>query len=464
MSERLPSDRDGFAAWCEREGVRTVVVGGSDTHGIWRGKRQPVEDFLAGLERGVAVSDVIFVLPHADDAEREEEIVEPPPGHRGYFPRKDLGFPDAFLRADLTTARRLPWHEDTVGVLGTFHTVDDAPVPLDPRAVLSRLSERIERAGFSARFGVEFEFYVLRGDLRALRDRGWALDPLRPRPYVYAVHGASLDGDLLRSFEDALVGAGIEVEAAFPETGPGQFEINLRHQPVARAADDAFLYKHAVKEVAAAHGLMATFMAKPHGSWAGSSCHLHQSLEDEGARPVFGDPNGGLSQVGLRWIGGLLETMRELVALLWPTPNSYKRNVPYSWAGTTVSWGIDNRTTGLRAIVGSPGVTRIEHRVPGADVNPYLAIAACLAGGLYGLEERSTPPDPFDGDAYASESLERLPRSLDEAIEALDASKVAREILGTEFVDHFVAMKAHEAELARRQVSPWEISRYVEMT
>jgi glutamine synthetase len=462
----IPADRDEFARWCAAEGVHTVVAGASDTHGIWRGKRLPVADFLARLDVGVPFSDVILVLTHSEDTDEGQELVEPPGGaaYPLYFPRKEQGFPDIFARPDLGTARRLPWHPGTVGVLGEFLLPGGGGVPLDPRIVLRRLIERVRSHGFEPKVGIEYEFYLFRGDLAALRDAGWRLEPLRPRPYTYGVYGGSLDEDLIGTIRRQLAMAGVRVEACNPETGPGQFELNIRYDDALKAADDGVVYKNGIKEIAAARGLMASFMAKPRRDWAGSSCHIHQSLWQAGGNAFFaGEAGHGLSELGRHYAGGLLSTMREFTALFAPTPNSYKRFAPYSWAGTSVSWSYDNRSTGLRAIAGDRDAARLEHRLPGADTNPYIVIAACLAGGLHGIEQEIEPGPPYEGDAYAAGRLETVPVSLEEGLDLLESSDVAREMLGEDFVRHYAVMKRFEAEKYRQQVSEWEVRRYVEM-
>ena len=457
-----------FARWCEAEGMHTVVAGAGDVHGIWRGKRLPVADFLAKIDHGVPFSDVVLVITHSEDTDEGQELVEPPGGEAYplYFPRKEQGFPDIFVRPDLGTARRLPWHPGTVGVLGDFHLPGGAGVPLDPRIVLRRLIERARSHGFEPKIGMEYEFYVFRGDLAALKESGWRLEPIRARPYTYGVYGGSLDEGLIGEIRRQLAIAGVRVEASNPETGPGQFELNIRYDDALKAADDAFVYKHGIKEIAAQRGLMASFMAKPRRDWAGSSCHVHQSLRETGTgAAAFFDAGagGGLSQTGRRYTAGLLSTMAEFTALFAPTPNSYKRFAPYSWAGTSVSWSHDNRSTGLRAITPHPDEARVEHRLPGADTNPYVVIAACLAGGLHGIEQKLRLTPAYEGDAYATGEPGSLPASLEEALDLLGASDVAREMLGADFVQHYVLMKRFEAEKYRQQVSEWEVRRYVEM-
>jgi glutamine synthetase len=464
----IPASRDGFARWCEAEGIHTVVAGASDMHGIWRGKRLPVADFLARLERGIPFSDVVLVITHSEDTDEGQELVEPPGGgaYAGYFPRKEQGFPDIFAVPDLATARLLPWHAGTVGVLGNFRLPGGDDVPLDARTVLRRLVERARSLGFEPKIGIEYEFYLFRGDLAAVAQAGWRLEPIRSRPYTYGVYGGSLDEAVIGEIRHQLAAAGIRVEASNPETGPGQFELNIHFDCALKAADDGFIYKNAVKEIAAQHGLMASFMAKPRRDWAGSSCHIHQSLwrADTGANCFFDHELGhGLSQPGRQYAGGLLATMAEFTVLFAPTPNSYKRFTPYSWAGTSVSWSYENRSTGIRAIAEHPDESRLEHRLPGADTNPYIVVAACLAGGLHGIERKIEPPPAYAGDAYATSELQTVPASLEEAAALLERSQVAREMLGGDFVQHYVHMKRFEAEKYRQQVSPWEVRRYAEM-
>ncbi len=464
----IPVDRNGFARWCEAEAVHTIVTGASDTHGIWRGKRLPLEEFLARLDRGIPFSDVALVITHSEETDEGQELVEPPGGdaYPLYFPRKERGFPDIFAMPDLATARRLSWHEGTVGVIGDFHLPSGQEVPIDPRVVLRRLVERARSRGYEPKIGLEYEFYLFRGDLAALRQQGWRPRPIRPRPYTYGVYGGSLDEELIAEIRRHMAVAGIWIEASNPEAGPGQFELNIRYDDALKAADDAFFYKNGIKEIVARHGLMASFIAKPHRDWAGSSCHIHQSLwsAEHGSNAFFDHEVGhGLSETGRQYVGGLLATMREFTAFFAPTPNSYKRFVPYLWAGTSVSWSYENRSTGIRAVAEHADESRLEHRLPGADTNPYIVIAACLAGGLHGIEHKIEPPEAYEGDAYATDRFELAPRSLEEALDLLERSQVARQMLGDDFVQHYVLMKRFEVEKYRQQVSEWEVRRYIEM-
>jgi glutamine synthetase len=333
--------------------------------------------------------------------------------------------------------------------------------------VLRRVVERARALGFEPLCGIELEFYVLRETPASLPTRRPAdLVPLNERPSTYGVAMGSRQEPLGRLIRDGALAHGLPIEACNPETGPGQFEITLRYAPALAAADDAFLFKTAVKELAAREGLTATFMAKPHPEWAGNSCHVHVSLADADGAGAFHDPDAehGMSETMRHFLGGTLAAMAELSAVMAPTVNSYRRYSAYSWAGTTATWGIDNRSTGVRAVLEGEHGTRVEHRQAGGDVNPYLAAAAALAGGLYGIEHGIEPPAAIDADVYAMprDAVPQLPRTLHEATELLAGSAMAREWLGEDFVGHFVAMKRAELEAHALAVTDWEIARYLE--
>jgi glutamine synthetase len=438
--------------------VETVIVAGVDTNGTLRGKRVPAREIGGVLEHGVGVCDVIFVLP-ADEA----QPVAPPAGHAGYFPRD--GYPDAILRPDAGTLRVLPWQERTAMVLGDFHDLAGRPNPLCPRGVLRSVVARAERMGFEPVAGVELEFYVLRETPESVRaKRPSQLEPVDDRLNAYGVLVSGRQEPLLRAVRESLVACGVPVEACNPEAGPGQFEINLRHRPALHAADDAVLLRHAVKEHAAQCGLTATFMAKPRTDWPGSSCHFHVSLR-RGGDDAFHEPGApdGMSATMRRFTAGALAAMPELMAIMAPTPNSYRRFGAYSWAGGTATWAHDNRTAGLRAVCHRSGATRIEHRQAGADANPYLALAAVLAAGLHGVEHGLEPPPPETGDLYQRDDLAGLPRTLDVAADRLAASGLARDWLGADLVAQYVAICRAEAAAAAAAVTDWETARYLEV-
>jgi glutamine synthetase len=360
---------------------------------------------------------------------------------------------------DLETARIVPWHDRTALVLCDFVNRDGSAVPLSPRAVLRSVVARARSMGVEPIVGVELEFYVLRETPQSvLGKRPLQLVAVDERPSVYGVVAASRQEPFVDAVRQTLRRYGLGVEACNPEAGPGQFEINLRAAPALQAADEAFLLKSAVKEVAARQGLLATFMAKPRSDWPGSSCHLHLSLGDA-------DRDGdGLSPTMRHFIAGLLAGMAELSAIFAPTPNSYRRYAAHSWAATTATWSLDNRSAGLRAICRGDGATRVEHRQPGADANPYLAVAAALAAGLDGVRRTCEPPAPIDGDVYAlpDGTAPSLPATLAEATDLLDGSALARDWLGDDVVAHSVAMRRGELAAQATAVTDWETARYLE--
>jgi glutamine synthetase len=321
--------------------------------------------------------------------------------------------------------------------------------------------------GYEPLSALELEFYLLLEKAGTAHDkRADDLVPLQERPSTYGVVLGSLQEEIGALIRSQMLDYGLPIEACNPETGPGQFEITLRYGPSLAAADDAFLFKSGVKEVAAQNDLLATFMAKPNTTWAGNSCHIHLSLRDMQDRGVFFDPGEPeqLSVTMRHFAGGVLSTMRELTALMATTPNSYRRYVPYSWAGTTATWGIDNRSTGLRVVREGEKGTRLEHRQPGGDANPYIATAAMLAGGLHGITNKIEPRELSAVDAYSRprDDVTALPSTLAEALDLLERSEAARDWFGDDFVDHYVVLKRAELDAQAVAVTDWEIARYLE--
>ena len=465
MSDHETGDEAGIrlARSLRDKGVRTVILGGTDTHGVMRGKRIPIAQLPHLLEHGMALCDVFWVL-HIDDSDR----VLRPAGHAGYFPNEAQGYPDILAIPDVTTARIVPWHEDTALILCDWHLPKGSgAVPIAPRQILRNVVDRAAESGYIPLSALELEFYILNEPTGTNHiKRAAELVPLQERPSTYGVVTGSHQEHIGALIRDNMVDFGLPIEACNAETGPGQFEINLHYGPTLAAADDAFLFKSGVKEVAAQVEWLATFMAKPNSDWAGNSCHIHMSLRDSDGNALFYDPEApqGVSPVMRHFIGGVLATMTEFTAIMAPTPNSYRRYSPYSWAGSTATWGIDNRSAGLRAIIEGPQGTRLEHRQAGGDVNPYLASAAMLAGGLHGIANEIEPPTAIDYDVYALPpgSVPSLPQTLEQALAKLTESAVARTWFGDDFVDHFVAMKRAEIQAQAAFVTDWEVARYLE--
>jgi glutamine synthetase len=320
--------------------------------------------------------------------------------------------------------------------------------------------------GFSPKFSVEYEFFLFRETPASLREKDFRkLDPLSPGMFGYSWVREGQNGPLMSHILDGMRAFDIEIEGLHTETGPGVYEAALRYDDCLRAADKAALFKPAMKQIAFDHGLSVTFMAKWNAELPGSSGHIHQSLWQNG-KNAFAAPEepNGLSRTMRHYLAGQLRLMRELTALASPTINSYKRYVPGVWAPLTASWGFENRTCALRVIGAlDPAATRIECRQTAADINPYVAMAACLGAGLYGIEHELLPPPPAQGDASGPGVVhEALPHTLAEATRLLSESKAAREILGAAFVDHYVRTREWEVRQYERAVTDWELRRYFE--
>jgi len=438
------------------KGIRKVKIGGFDVDGVLRGKYVSLDKFRAAAEGGLGFCDVIFGWDVADMLYDNALVT-------GWH----TGYPDALARIDLDTFRVIPWEPDTACFLLDFYTRDGRPHPASPRALLRAVVERAARAGFRAVMSFEYEFFLFRETAQSLRDKGHrGLVPLSPGMFGYSWLRSSQAADLTHAILDGLKGFDVEIEGFHTETGPGVFEAAILYDDVLRAADKAALFKTAVKEIASRHGLVATFMAKWNEKLPGCGGHVHQSLWDAGrTKNLFFDGADGMSATARHYLGGLLALLPEMDACYAPTVNSYKRRVENTWAPTSASWGIENRTTAVRAIPGSAKASRLEFRVCGADVNPYLAIAANLAAGLFGIERGIEPSPPCTANAYtlSAEQAPPLARSLHEAVARLSASQRARDLLGAEAVDHYVRTRQWEVRRYEQAVTDWELDRYFEI-
>jgi len=440
--------------------IKVIIAAAADLNGIFRGKRVPAERFIEDPMEPVYVSDYFWIM------DTEENVIPAEPGYKGWWPSWEAGFGDIAPIPDLSTFRVVPWLEQTAAVLCEHFFLDGRPIEVAPRYLLRRLADRAAAQGLVPKFGAELEFFLFRENETSLEEKGYsagALQPLNPRLGAYGIYRASTDEHVIRPLANHLEAFGIPVAYWNPEGGAGQYELNMVYSDLLESADRAFLYKHAVKEIAAQQGLMATFIAKTLPGF-GSSCHLHQSVWSPQGSSLFWDNDAerNVSELMHNYLGGLIATMREMTLLFAPTINSYKRLTADSAAGTTATWGYENRTCGARVIHESEHACRIEQRVPGGDVNPYLAMAGCVAGGLYGIENKVKAPAATEGSAYTDPSSPKLPVSLEEAIEAFEGSEVAKEYLGKEFVEFYAATRRWELEQFRSGVTDWEIRRYLQ--
>jgi len=450
-------NRDDIERKIADHGIETVKIGTPDVDGVYRGKRVSAKQFVEGCEgNGFAQCDVLFGWDIAEEVMTGLDLA---------IGSADTGFADILLRPDLRTFRIVPWEPATAAVVCDAYTQAGDLVAQSPRTVLRRVIERARGMGFDPAMAVELEFRIFREDQESLRAKRYSdLRPLNPGYNCYSISHASMDDDVVGALRRNMDAYGIEVEGYNREHGEGMYEMNLRYDGALEAADRGMLFKSGAKEVLAQAGVVPTFMAKYSDEMDGCSGHIHQSLWREGAN-AFWDGAGEHHMSGTMraYLGGALRTMPELFALYAPNVNSYKRYVPGVWAPLVPSWGEDNRTCALRLIdLGSPKGQRVEYRQTAADMNPFIAMAACLGAGLHGVEKGLALPPESRGDA-GSDGPSRIPRTLREATDLLAQSKIARTLFGSEFVDHYVRTRDWEVRAYERAVTDWELERYFEV-
>jgi glutamine synthetase len=422
------------------EGVHTVELVVGDSAGILRGKRMPAAMWPHVVRHGVAMANVIFEWSPCCEIRTDAP----------YSALAD-GVPDVHLMPLTETLQPVPWRPGTARVLCRAIEADGSAVRVDPREALLRQLDHAATLGYEPRAAFEIEFYLLDPQTRRPRE-----DSIQ----CYSIERGARYEDVLAPMRDLIAAFGIPIEGCNTEYAPGQFEVNIRYDQTLQMADMAVQFRNAVKEIAAQHGFLATFMAKPFGDLSGSGVHIHQSLWRDGEN-LFSD-GGRLSELGRHYLGGLQHHMPALTLFGSPTPNAFKRRADYSFCPTTASWGGDNRTVGLRVIEGEGSAVRIEQRDGAADCNPYLTIAAQLAAGLDGIERSLEPGPRCDGDGYRSADAVRLADDVPSAIAALEASELARTALDPLLVESFIGFCRCEHEAVTSQVSELERDRYLE--
>ena len=431
--------------------IDTVVCAFPDLYGRLMGKRLDAAYFLeTAASGGTHACDYLFTV------DMEMEPIE------GYgFSDWAGGYGDVHLVPDLSTLRVCSWLDRTAMVLCDAHHHDHSPVAVAPRSILNRQLERAADTGYHALAASELEYFLYRndygsaasGDYRDLTPAGWYVED------YHLLQGTRTE-DVNGSIRRHLAASGIPVESTKGEAAVGQHEINIRYADVRSMADRHSVLKHACKEIAEQAGSAITFMAKPVADEPGSSSHLHLSLWRENVN-VFAVPAEFGDETFRHFLGGWMAHAADLMVCLAPTVNSYKRYQSQSWAPTAIAWSNDNRTTGFRIVGEGPG-KRIECRIPGADVNPYLAYAAALASGLDGIENEIEPPPMFEGDAYTAADLPAVPKTLAEAVGRFDQSAFARSAFGDDVVDHYVHFFRTEVTAFDAAVTDWERRRYFE--
>lgn len=440
----------------ELEAIETIVVAFTDHYGRLVGKRFDADFFLENASTsGTHGCDYLLTT----DME-----MEPVPGYA--FANWELGYGDFHLVPDLKTLRHTDWLNKTALVMCDVESEKNHQlVPEAPRSILRKQLKEASALGYECQAASELEYYVFEDSYRNAHEKHY--HDLKPVGW-YLEDYHILQGSRTESFTGAarrhLKHSGVPVENSKGEWGLGQHELNICYTEALEMADRHMVYKQCLKELADKMGLSVSFMAKYHSDQAGSSCHIHMSLWENGNNAFAGDQAFGPVKGSdvFRWfLGGWIAHVPDVMPFYAPTVNSYKRYVDGSWAPTRLAWSYDNRTAGFR-VVGKGNSLRIECRIPGADCNPYLAYAAALASGLNGIKNKTEPPPIFEGDIYAAKHLPRVPYSLAEATAQFENSAFAKQTFGVSVVEHYSHFFKTEVEAYQSAVTDWERKRYFE--
>ena len=438
-----------------KSGAPKVKVAVSDIDGILRGKYLHKDKFEGAAEGGFGFCDVVFGWDCTDTTYDNTAVT-------GW----QHGFPDALAALDLDTHRRVPWDGNVDFFLGNFINPDGTPHPLCPRQTLKRVLARAKKLGYQVMSGMEFEWFNFRETPQSwAAKQGVGPEPITPGMFGYSLLRVNQHREFFNALMDEMLAFNVPIEGLHTETGPGVYEAALGFSEALEQADRSILFKTGAKEIGQRFGIMPSFMAKWSAKYPGCSGHIHQSLSDGSSNLFYGaDSPRRMSPLFESYLAGQVACLMEFAPMFWPTINSYKRLVDGFWAPVKPTWGIDNRTASFRVIAGSPKGTRLETRCPGADVNPYLAMAALIAAGLDGVEKglKLTAP-PITGTNQGAENIPRAPRTLIETTRIFKQSEVARDWLGDTFVDHFAATRDWEWRQWLDGVTDWELKRYFEI-
>ena len=439
------------------QNTEKVKLAITDIDGVLRGKMISYEKFTAIVEKGFGFCNVVFGWDVADAAYTNSS-------YTGWH----TGYPDATAVIDLNTFRQVPWENDVPFFLADFRDAKGGDLPVCPRSLLKQIIQKATDKGYTPFFSQEFEWFNLLDNTSELYASNFSNSkPVTSGMFGYSLQRAAERKDYFNDLFDLLKKFGVPLEGLHTETGPGVYEAAIAYSTILEAADRAVLFKSGVKQIAHQHGIIATFMAKFSEHLPGCSGHVHQSLWSKaGKQNVFYDSKrpSGISTVMESYMAGQLACMPFILPMFAPTVNSYKRLVEGAWAPTTLTWGIDNRTVALRALPGSNNSTRLETRVVGSDSNPYLAMAACLAAGLYGINHKlKLKTAATTGNGYADTKAGLLPKNLWDATQAMKTSPIAKELFGEQFVNHFTASREWEWRQFSKVVTDWELKRYLEI-
>jgi glutamine synthetase len=430
-------------------------VGVFDIDGVFRGKYMGVEKLSSALEKGFGFCDVVLGWDSSD------QLLD-----NLAFTGWHTAYPDAQVRLILETLRPIPFEGGMPLILGEFAGSAEA---ICPRGILRRMLDRAAAIGCKVKAAAEFEFFLFEETPQSVRDKDYRqLRPITPGNFGYSMLRSGVHSEFYRELWSVCEAMQMELESLHTETGPGVIEAAIKVDDALEAADKAALFKTIVKILCQRRGWMATFMAKWSSEWPGQSGHLHMSLLDaKSGESLFYAPDAPhFMSERMRWfVGGQQALMPELLAMVAPTVNSYTRLVPGFWAPTAAAWGFENRTCALRVIGGSASTQRVEYRIAAADINPYIALAAAIGSGLWGIERKIEPDAAIVGNAYeqGGAANHALPSTLWEAAQRLRASEAARDLFGSEFVDHYAATREWEEREARKAVTNWQLARYFEI-
>ena len=431
--------------------IDTVVLAFTDMQGRLQGKRLSAEFFLEEVAEHYSEGCNYLLAVDVD-----MNTVD------GYAMSSwDRGYGDFVLVPDMATLRRVPWHEGTAMVIADLTWLDGSPVVASPRQILRAQVQRLADRGWTPMVGTELEFVVYSDSYEQAAAKDYRdLVPANQYNVDYSILGTSRIEPLLRRIRNEMAGAGLYVESAKGECNLGQHEIAFRYAEAVATCDNHSIYKTGAKEIAAQDGSSITFMAKPNAR-EGNSCHIHLSIRGAGGEPVMaGQGRCGMSELGEHFLAGQLAAMREFTLCYAPNVNSYKRYVPGSFAPTSVRWGPDNRTCALR-LVGHGAGLRVENRVPGGDVNPYLAVAAMIAAGLHGIDNELPLEPAVEGNAYLDTSA-KVPHTLRDALDLWQKSDLARQAFGADVVEHYANYANVELTAYEAAVTDWELRRCFE--
>jgi glutamine synthetase len=439
----------------EKSGATKVKVACSDIDGVLRGKYLHKDKFEGAVDSGFGFCDVVFGWDCADNTYDNAKVT-------GW----QHGFPDALARLDLNTHRKVPWDGGIDFFLGEFINTDGSPYAVCPRQTLKRVLARAGKLGFQVMTGMEYEWFnFLETPQSWAAKKGVGPEPLTPGMFGYSLLRVNQNREFFNAIMDEMQAFNVPIEGLHTETGPGVYEAALGFSEALEQADRAILFKTGAKEIGARFGIMPSFMAKWNAQYPGCSGHIHQSLSDGTANQFYNaDSPRKMSKLFESYVAGQVACLMEFAPMFWPTINSYKRLVDGFWAPVKPTWGIDNRTASFRVISGGVKSTRLETRCPGADVNPYLAMAAVIAAGLYGVEKGLTlTAPPITGTNQGAEDIPRAPRTLIETTRNFSNSAIARDFLGDTFVEHFAATRDWEWRQWLDGVTDWELKRYFEI-